>query len=53
MKDRWQMNYNRSARLPPDIIKDAASYVVECFLLLLFVALLGVVILAMGWGVDD
>jgi len=39
--------------MPTDIIKDATSYLVECFALLLFVALLGIVISVMGWGVDD
>jgi hypothetical protein len=50
---RWHRDFNRTARPPPDVIKDAKNVLVEWFALLLFFALLGCCIKWMGWGVDD
>jgi hypothetical protein len=39
--------------MPTDVIRDAGSYLVEVFAFLLLVAIVGIIISVMGWGVDD
>lgn len=47
------MDMRRALRVPPDVIKDSKNFVIECFILVLAVALIGVVMIFMGWTVDD
>lgn len=50
---RWHRDYNRSARVPTDFMRDAASYVAEVFFIVLLVALLGILLKLLGVKVDD
>jgi hypothetical protein len=50
---RWDRDYNRASRPPPDVIKDAKNLLVEWFVLLLGVALLGCFLKLMGWTADE
>ena len=49
---RWHRDYNRSARVPTDFMRDAASYVAEVFFFVLAVAVLGIILMLFGVEAD-